>query len=199
MAKQKHQDDQAPAEAQSEAPIAVAAPVKAESAADRTKREARELRDKMCDPENQVKCTFVDVDGSEYPARILPVATNKGTLIDIPGVRPENVSDEYKKLAALPVEKQLAAVGDLQKRMASTKKAIMINNQLRELAEIPGVGLCWTTEFKGMIVPCCDLMVNVSKKEGQEDLRLRSRILHKSAVGTPGEGRKGKAHFYLPS
>lgn len=164
------------------------------------KEAAKALRAKLCDPEQQVKAIFVDANGDEFPARILPVPINKGVIIQVPLV--VNYVDEMQKIATLPREKQVQAVKELNEKAGKSTPALSINNRIIDLCEYgPDKMLCWAGhDAEGKNVPVCDLMVDYTVKTfdgAPEILKHRSRVLPAEYVGVAPKGQKGRAHFRL--
>lgn len=151
------------------------------------------LRAKLVDPEQQVKIIFVDSDGSEYPGRMLPVPLNKGTRVDVPLV--VNYANEINKIGELPREKQVAAIAELNENVKKSSPAIIIKNRTIDLFEHKGVLMWVTHDANGKNIPCADLMINVSKKENNEEWKHRSRVIPAEYVGVAPKGQKGRQHF----
>ncbi len=144
------------------------------------------------------KCTYISADGEEYEARIIPLPTNKGTVIKVPSILPSKYQDEVAKVGQLKIEKQMEAFAALHAEMQKSRPALKIYNEVKPLHEYKGI-LLHETEFRGAKVPCANLQVNLNckTKPKQPDWRDTAKVLPQEFVGTPGAGQKGKAYFKL--
>lgn len=115
---------------------------------------------------------YVDSDGSEYQAKICPLPTNKGVVIDIPQVK--NPMEEFAKIAGMPIEKQAAAFAELQSKIATAAKGFSCNGNITRLAETKG-RLCKSIEVGDKTVAAPDLLVDFGEKKGGVILKQRVR------------------------
>lgn len=118
-------------------------------------------------------CTFVDNDGQEYDARILPMPVNKGEVVEIPAIM--SPTAEMAKIEALPATQRAKAMLAFQRRLGETVPALELNGEVRQLARYQDL-LCWTTPVGNTLVPCANLMVNFARKTGGENWQPRNRV-----------------------
>ncbi len=118
-------------------------------------------------------CSYIDNDGAEYDARILPMPVNKGEVVEIPAIM--SPTAEMQKIEALPATQRAKAMLAFQRRLGETVPALEINGEVRQLARYEDL-LCWTTPVGNTLVPCVNLMVNFARKTGGENWQPRNRV-----------------------
>ncbi|MCW8128921.1 MAG: hypothetical protein KIS92_00925 [Planctomycetota bacterium] len=142
-----------------------------------------------------MKCVaviFVDNDGAQYPARILPLPTNRGNLTEIP-----SLADPYttlQKITRLPLEKQVEALREYHEALAKPAPALLLNGTVVRLVEHDGE-LHKTMEKGDGFIPVVDLLVNFSKRPDKEDWKLRQNVRPEAFAGLPAKGEKPIPHY----
>ncbi|MCZ7645288.1 MAG: hypothetical protein M5U26_08390 [Planctomycetota bacterium] len=139
-----------------------------------------------------VRCVFVAKDGEEYDARMLPLPVNKGTLLEIPLIL--DPAKAYAELGRMPAAQRVKAHKELTENLSKTAPALDIKGETKRLVEYRGM-LLHGLQINGKWVPAAHLMVNFSRKGGQEwkskhFVRPKEFVPHGMASGIV-------PHFYL--
>ncbi len=115
---------------------------------------------RYCEP-----CVFVDNDGEEYDARLLPLPTNKGELMQVPAM--QDPFKEIQQIHRLPSARRAKALVEYNRKLMDTVPAMAIRGEEVRLVSYQG-RLMYAADICGREVPCANLMVNFSRKGGED-------------------------------
>lgn len=141
-----------------------------------------------------IPAIYVDSDRQEYDARICPLPTNKGVIGAIPSI--DDPQKAFAAISLLPLEQQIKAVQELQAKLATPEKALLLNGKTLRLMEYKG-HLLYTLDLGNKRVPCAELYVNF-KKDGKsaDNWKTVSSVLPRENVSFADQDRT-VPHFKL--
>lgn len=145
------------------------------------------------DYRHAVECVFVDNDGEEYPARILPLPTNKGELTRVPAIK--DPLRDMVKIQKLPAARRVKALLEYNKRLEQTVPCLLLKGEEVRLCEYNGM-LFPAVEVADREMPAANLMVNFSRKDLGENWCPKSGVRPKEFV-PHGLPTGTVPHFYL--
>ena len=140
------------------------------------------------------ECIYVENDGEEYPARILPLPVNKGELSEVPAIK--DPLKDMVKIQKLPAARRVKAMLEYNKRLQETVPCLLIKGEEVRLCRYKGL-LFPAIEIADKEFPAANLMVNFSHKTGGENWCPKNGVRPKECVphGLPS----GMVpHFYIP-
>ena|SRR3990167_5184952 len=140
-----------------------------------------------------VECVFVENDGEEYPARILPLPVNKGELSEAPAIK-DPLKDMFK-IQKLPAARRVKAMAEYNLRLQATVPVLLIKGEEVRLARYEGM-LFPVVEVGEKEMPAANLMVNFSRKDGGENWCPKGGVRPKEFV-PHGLPTGVVPHFYI--
>lgn len=142
-----------------------------------------------------VDCIFKSPSGQEFPAKLLPLPTNKGTLTKVSKVK--DVPGLFAAVGQMrnEVERHKAYMQAVEDARAECP-ALLINGNVWRLMEVDG-RLYKTCTKDGNDRACADLMVNVGHRPDAPRWVFKQGVLHAMYAGTPAQGERWISHFKL--
>lgn len=139
---------------------------------------------------------YVDTDGREFPAKIVPIPTNKYPVVMLPAVR--DPAAELRKISEMQPEQQMEAFRLYQERMANGVKNLRIGKRYMPIVDYRGIDVL-AMEVNGKLIPAPELLVNISDTTEVEQLVLKHHIRPEEYASKSPRGTHQVPYFKIPS
>lgn len=143
--------------------------------------------------DNYPAAVFVDANGKEWAAKVIPLPLNKATIVRLPDM--EGAQREAARILTLPFEQQAKAFAEFSgKAKEKIYLSMQHSGERAEIVEVDGK-LQFVTEHRGRRVPCRDLLINYSEKAEIPNWSFKARVVLDGYISKAGAGQRQTPYF----